>query len=363
MINGLMVMSRFRGGNAAVSRFLGRCLRFCRAPLWLLLVVLPAALRGQEDAASVIRIWQTRDRADVLRTRLANDFEDVVAVERLARLFYYDFLDSQGGVRFEDADRWEPDGDGRFDFPKMQPAFEHCADSALWYLLHLWSRSPEEYGYLYYAVVQLEHYLGLDHAAYLLPPEDYYPGKFFPDSYFSCFSLYDWEHNYTIDLLGSMQAAEDLSRNAALRLADLEEEPLYGAALRHGEEVVRVLVLLRDVCRLYVAEHRGGESLLRYKECRTNPRRSIDGRYHASIIRQKEKPVTAAQWQGLDSLLDAAQWDGRSRYDSCMESGDAPVYLVERSSSHGYRAYRTGCPDGLLSQLVDWLKTHVGKVH
>jgi len=316
---------------------------------------------GQPDEAQeVIRIWQTRDRAIQLRTRLSNDFGDTVAVEELARLYYYDFLDMNGGVPFADADRWEPDSLGRYAFPHLEPAFVHCADSALWYLLHLWSRNPEAYDYLYYPVVQLENYLGLEHTAYLLPPEDYFPGHYFPSSYFTAFDLDDWPHNYTIDLLQAMKQARGLAHAAALRLADLDERDLYSTNQEGEEAVFRVLESRLGVSRLYRIEFSDGQPTLYYKEAGMNPQPSLDGRYHFSILKDKKRQLSRQQWQEFQLLSDSVDLIMQPPFSTCGISAEGPIYLFEILGADGYSARLIGCPAPSVSRLLALLRKYAG---
>ena len=319
--------------------------------IWLLLLSPLLGWGQQEDAQEVIRIWQTRDKANELRTRLSNDFDDVVAVEALAQLYYYDFLDMNGGVRFADADRWDPDSSGRYNFPHLESAFSHCADSALWYMLHLWSRNPEEYEHLYYAIVQLENFLGARHTAYILPPEDYYKGKFFPDSYFTSFGMTDWEHNYTVDLFQGMKNARVYARGAAQLLADMDENELYSATVVQREEAFRVLLSGLGFCQLYLVETEDDVHTLYYKEGQMNPQRSIDGGFHYSIAKNKKKVLSAEQWQEFNDLLDSAAFAELPHNSTCSSGTDIQVYLYEQLRHDGYHAHRTGCPDVLQRQI------------
>lgn len=323
----------------------------------------PLLLWGQQDdAQEVIRIWQTRDKAIELRTRLSNDFNDIVAVEELTQLYYYDFLDMNGGVRFADADRWEPDSNGRYVFPHLEPAFGHCADSALWYLLHLWSRNPEEYEYLYYPIVQLENFLGLEHTSYILPPEDYYKGKFFPDSYFTCFSMNDWEHNYSVDLFQGMKNAKEYAQNVAQLLADMDEKELYSATVAKREEVFRLILCGLNYCQLFLVESEDENHTVYYKEGQMNPQRSIDGEYHYSIARSRKKVLDEEQWQDFKKLLDSIALEELPHYSNCMNDPDSYVYLYEQLQHDGFHAHRTGCPDASQRQLIALLRKFIGRV-
>lgn len=314
------------------------------------------------EAQEVIRIWQTRDRAIELRTRLSNDYHDTVAVEELARLYYYDFLDQNGGVRFADADRWEPDDHGRYDFPHLEPAFANCADSALWYLLHLWSRNPEVYDYLYYPIVQLENYLNLDHTAYILPPEAYSPGRYFPDNYFTVFNLDDWQHNYTVDLLEGMKQARDFAHMAALRLADMDERDFHGTMQEGVSTHFRLLESRLGVCRLYRIDLNGGLPTLYYKEAGMNPKPSLDSRYHYSVLKEAKRQISREQWQEFQRLLDSIDFDLPLPYSPCGIGTDGPTFLLEQISADGYMARSTACPDVLEQRLVDLLKKYVGRI-
>ena len=338
-----------------------RYLRIIKHVLLALSLLSPFMVWGQqEDAQEIIRVWRTRDKASQLRLRLSNNFNDVVALEELAQLYYYDFLDMNGGVRFADADRWEPDEEGRYNFPHGEPAFGGCADSALWYLLHLWSRNPEEYEYLYYPIVQLENFLALEHVSYILPPEDSYTGKFFPDSYFVCFSLEDWEHNYTIDLLLAMKNARNYARNMSSLLADMDEKELYGSKVTIMESVFRVTITGLGICQLFLLESEGDKHVVCYKEGQMNPQPSIDGNYHYSQTKNKRKVLTDDQWKEFVKLLDSAALEDQPHYSTCMDGADAQVYLFEHLRHDGYQAHLTGCPNEALRQLITFLYQFFG---
>ncbi|MBQ3983139.1 MAG: hypothetical protein II633_05135 [Bacteroidales bacterium] len=329
----------------------------------LFLLLCSTTVWGQQDEAQeVIRVWRTRDKAIELRTRLSIDFNDLVAVEQLAQLYYYDFLDMNGGVKLADADRWEPDDSGRYHFPALEPAFDHCADSALWYLLHLWSRNPETYDYLYYPIVQVENYLQLPHAAYILPPEEYHKGAFFPDTYFISFSMYDWEHNYTIDLFQGTKQSRECSKSMARLLADMDEKDLYSATVAKREEVFRLLVHGLSFCQLYLVEAQGENTTLYYKEAQMNPQRSIDGTFHYSVTKRKQKNLAESQWQELSQLLDSISLEELPHFTTCLNRAEGQNYLYETLRPIGFQACHTGCPQPTQRRLLALLQRLVGKI-
>lgn len=143
-------------------------------------------------AASVICHFPFTATAQSERmTKRLNEAENL---EKRALVYYDDFLQANYGehpwwsVLDDDRDTTQP---RTMDFP-------HSADSALAILYGLYWQ--EEKDYLYYPIVQLEHFLGLKHDAAIVPPDT--SGYYLPLQSGTYADLgAGWETNYRQHLL------------------------------------------------------------------------------------------------------------------------------------------------------------------
>lgn len=259
--------------------------------------------------------------------------------EDWAKIFYQDFVYCHGGYP-----------DPYFPFPEWNkntelrtPTIPHSADSALYILYSLYWQEGREY--LYYPIVQLEHYLGVRHNEAMVPPDT---SEFYiPMQSGSHANLGPgWETDYSQHLLLYTEWALHHCQYYTEYLRELGEPDLWHSR----DTAIRMQVNHlpgsgSTLIRVYI--EKGHPTAHKYS-CYSQYS-SKDSTWHLKVDKHKKIRLTMEQWQEvlhLADTIDSLQW-----YDPRIQI-DGNWYFFEYRHGDSYRSHYT-CSDNI--RLVEYL--------
>ena len=259
--------------------------------------------------------------------------------EDSAKVYYQDFVYCHGGY----INPYFPFPDWDKNTELRTPTFPHSADSALFILYSLYWQEGKEY--LYYPIVQLEHYLGLRHDAAIVPPDTahfYLPMQSRTNANLGP----GWETDYSQHLLLYTEWALRSCKFYTELYRDLGEPDLWHS---------------RDTAVRMRIEHQpsSGSTLIRVSKKDRQPtaiRYYIVGKYDpishtwgTKVEEQDRVKITQKQWQRvlhLADTIDSLPWDDPRR------GIDGNWYFFEYRHGDSYRSHHT-CSDNI--RLAEYL--------
>ena len=255
--------------------------------------------------------------------------------EDRAELYYQDFVYCNFGYPnpYLPFPEWDENTELR------TPTFPHSADSALYILYSLYWQEGKEY--LYYPIVQLEHYLGLRHDEAIVPPdtsEYYIPIQSGANN--ANLGL-GWETDYSQHLLLYTELALHSCQSYTYYFRQLKEPDLWHM---RGDTAIRMLIdhLPGSGSTLIRVDMEKGQPTAHKYSCYRQY--SSKGRYsHLKVYQHDKIKLTMEQWQEvlhLADTIDSLPWyDPRSQIDGNW-------YFFEYRHGDSYRSHYT-CSDNI----------------
>ncbi|MBR6843489.1 MAG: carboxypeptidase regulatory-like domain-containing protein [Bacteroidales bacterium] len=261
--------------------------------------------------------------------------------EERARIYYQDFIYCNFGYTnpYFPYPEWDENTELR------TPTFPHSADSALAILYSLYWQEGKEY--LYYPIVQLEHYLGFRHDEAIVPPDtsEYYVPM--QSGAHNANLGPGWETDYSQHLLLYTERALQSCQSYTYYFRQLKEPDLWHM---RGDTAIRMLIdhlpgsgstLIR------VDMEKGHPTAHKYSCYRQYSSRSH--KYHLKVYQHDKIRLTPEQWQEvlhLADTIDSLPWKGAG------SKIDGNWYFFEYRHGDSYRSHYT-CSDNI--RLSDYL--------
>lgn len=215
------------------------------------------------------------------------------------------------------------------------PAFPHSAESAIAIMYRLYHQDQNEYKYLYYPIVQLEHFLGLEHDTAVVFPDtsDYYmPLK--SGAYDELNLGPGWETDYSQHLMLYSQWAFNHCECYTRIFKTLDEPDLWH---QRQDTVLRLTVAhlpssSSSVIRVYMDNGKPTAILYDIYSCYSEKNSS----WYEKVDKTTKKRLKQEQWQEILKLataIDTLPWKDKG------ETIDGNRYQFEYRHGTSYHSH------------------------